>query len=122
MKSVSKCHSNPVSIFKITGTYKNFNQKLQPETSTKQIQRPHPKKVSKLWINFFNFIANGLDTVANVMKNVIIKLESIQSNQVIHFHVLSTLKNCKLKIEKISTSVKKWVNCELKNTIVTENV
>ena len=31
---IIKCQSNEVSHFQITGTYKNLNQKLQPENST----------------------------------------------------------------------------------------
>ena len=73
-----------------------------------------------LWFPNYNFNRNCWNTLENVMKNVIMKLES---NQVILCHVWSTLKSCKLKIVKISksTPVEKLVNYELKIPMFNEN-
>ena len=49
---IIKCQSNAVSYFQIAGTYKNFNQKLQPENSSLKIvvKKSQSTPVEK-WVN-----------------------------------------------------------------------
>ena len=90
-----KCQSNAVSYFQITSTYKNFNQKLQSGNSSMKIVVKNWKSTPvEKWVDcelqITIFSENGWDTVANVIKNVFLKLKS---NPVTHFEVTSTFKN-----------------------------
>ena len=77
--SVIKCQCNVGINFQITVITDNYkNLKIIVN------KRPHPQKVSKLRIKKLNFTGNCWDTVANVMENAIMTLES---NQVTHFPV-----------------------------------